>query len=432
MTETTALVRLLPEVHLFFGNHGVSIVFGSTTLAIIDDEWPFSASGSMTANELLDLLESPDAATAKLIELRVLEFALVQTGAELFSFRIMFSDLLPNAQNSPSDNRLALSRFALLRRVGERVLIESPLSSLRITSTDKRFICSLLHPEMDGPAYERIDPAVIELLRRGSILVDPSRPERPDAAGWEFHDLYFHARSRSGRHSSPVGRRPEALTLSGFPPAPTPEATVQLPVTHFQSRSTPLEEISLKRASYRIWGEGDDAITSTELAMFLYRCGAFREEGERSRPVPSAGGLDEIETHLVINECRGLAPGWYVCGRRPGELDRLAARPAYSRTILVDAARSMAAKRMPNVLLLLVARFSVAGTAYSSIAYANILKDAGARIQQFYLVATEMRLAGCAIGAGDIRSFEMGTGYDWLERGSVAEFALGARAKPVR
>jgi len=61
------------------------------------------------------------------------------------------------------------------------------------------------------------------------------------------------------------------------------------------------------------------------------------------------------------------------------------------------------------------------------MAYALVLKDVGVLLQTFYLVATAMGLAPCALGGGDSDLFARASGLDWLVEGAVGEFVLGSR-----
>ena len=59
------------------------------------------------------------------------------------------------------------------------------------------------------------------------------------------------------------------------------------------------------------------------------------------------------------------------------------------------------------------------------MAYALQLKNCGVLMAHFYLIATGMALAPCAIGSGNSETFARLTGIDPLEEGPVGEFALG-------
>jgi SagB-type dehydrogenase family enzyme len=58
-----------------------------------------------------------------------------------------------------------------------------------------------------------------------------------------------------------------------------------------------------------------------------------------------------------------------------------------------------------------------------------ILKDVGALLQTFYLMATDMGLGGCAIGVENIDLFAKMTGLEFHVEGPVGQFALGRGAK---
>jgi oxazoline/thiazoline dehydrogenase len=96
------------------------------------------------------------------------------------------------------------------------------------------------------------------------------------------------------------------------------------------------------------------------------------------------------------------------------------------RTLLRRAARASGRVTPPQVLVTLAARFRRVSWQYSGIAYALILKDAGALIQTMYLVATALGLAPCALGSGDSDLFAQATGEDYYEETSVAELMLGS------
>jgi SagB-type dehydrogenase family enzyme len=85
----------------------------------------------------------------------------------------------------------------------------------------------------------------------------------------------------------------------------------------------------------------------------------------------------------------------------------------------------MDAPAVPQVLIIVAARFGRMSWKYSSLAYALILKDVGVLTQSFYLMATEMGLGGCAIGITNIDLFAKITGIEFHIEGPVGQFALG-------
>jgi SagB-type dehydrogenase family enzyme len=106
-------------------------------------------------------------------------------------------------------------------------------------------------------------------------------------------------------------------------------------------------------------------------------------------------------------------------GVRAHELDAL----------LTGAQFAMGAPGAPQILITIAARFGRVSWKYSSLAYALILKDVGALMQTFYLMATDMGLGGCAIGIANIDLFAKMTGIEFHIEGPVGQFALGRAAK---
>ena len=83
-------------------------------------------------------------------------------------------------------------------------------------------------------------------------------------------------------------------------------------------------------------------------------------------------------------------------------------------------------------MILVTSRFARVMWKYESMAYATILKDAGALLQTMYLVATSMGLAPCAVGGGDSQFFADAIGTDFFTETTVAEFLLGIPKTPAR
>jgi SagB-type dehydrogenase family enzyme len=101
------------------------------------------------------------------------------------------------------------------------------------------------------------------------------------------------------------------------------------------------------------------------------------------------------------------------------------ARPQELGVLLREAEFAMGVPVAPQVLITIAARFGRVSWKYSSIAYALILKDVGVLIQTFYLMATDMRLGGCATGITNIDLFARMTGMKFHIEGPVGQFAIG-------
>jgi len=128
--------------------------------------------------------------------------------------------------------------------------------------------------------------------------------------------------------------------------------------------------------------------------------------------------------YIAVARCAGLGPGLLHYRADRHQLARVAEDGPDVRALVAEAA---AAARAENVqlLLILAARFRRLSWKYESIAYATALKNVGVLLQTFYLVATAMGLAGCAIGGGNADTFSRAAGTRYVEESSVGEFLLG-------
>jgi SagB-type dehydrogenase family enzyme len=188
-----------------------------------------------------------------------------------------------------------------------------------------------------------------------------------------------------------------------------------------------------ERTSIRDYG--DTPITAAQLGEFLYRVARVKEvysdeeTGDLTqRPYPNAGASYEIEFYLTIEQCDGLAPGFYWYDPLHHTLSFIHEANKDTKRLLFDANQSMGGSDRPQVLITLAARFQRVSWKYQSLAYSLILKDVGAIYATMYLVATAMNLAPCALGAGDSDLFTKLSDTDYLKETSVGEFMLGSRS----
>jgi SagB-type dehydrogenase family enzyme len=147
------------------------------------------------------------------------------------------------------------------------------------------------------------------------------------------------------------------------------------------------------------------------------------------RPYPSAGGSYELELYLAVDACEGLARGFYHYDAGAHALVPITVPVQELEAQLRGAQFAMGAPAVPQILITIAARFGRVSWKYSSIAFSLILKDAGALMQTFYLMGTDMGLGGCAIGIANLDVFAKMTGIDFHVEGPVGQFALG-RAAP--
>lgn len=343
--------------------------------------------------------------------------------------------------------RRTLSRFALLRRAGRRIILESPLAAARVELTPAAL--PLLAPVLDGRGV-MLDPgcadepagALLALLERAGLLT-PIRAEGstdedadPDLATWEAADLLFHARSRLGRHDQPAGATFEHLgTIPPLPavkpamsrwriPLPTPD------LDRLARTDPPLTAVLERRRSVRNMRV---PLTLEQLGEFLYRVARVRSVRRptndlpcetSSRPYPSGGACYPLELYLAVRVCEGLDTGLYHYDPRRHRLEALPDGTAHVEPLLADTRFGFAADDAP-VLIVITARFARVSWKYRSMAYATVLKDAGVLMQTMYLVATAMGLASCAVGCGDADRSAAAIGSRYAAESSVGEFLLG-------
>ena len=424
----------------------------SASAAAVQRLFSSPASESELAAGVVDA-EGPSALPGFLFLLHHLDAAgvlgrLVMDGARPLASLVPLVEGYRFAPSPAADDRTyRLSRFALLRRQGDDLVLESPLAPALIVIHDPE-VASLVHAlarprSLEDLAREvaGVPPdglcQVLQLLG-GAGLAEHGGEEDPATAlgQWEFHDLLFHSRSRLGRRRDPYGG---TFRFQGVAdPLPAVKAPMTTEVTMLPERdpgsppSSPLGDVLERRRSVR--GHALAPLTRAQLGEFLHRAARTRgtiatSHGElASRPYPGGGALYELEIYAAVDRCEGLGRGLYQYLPAEHGLARISdATPAVER-LIEDAYLTIDRVSRPQVLLVLAARFQRVSWKYSSMTYALVLKDVGVMMQTMYLVATDMGLAPCALGGGNADLFAAATGLDYLEEGSVGEFALGTPA----
>jgi SagB-type dehydrogenase family enzyme len=332
-----------------------------------------------------------------------------------------------------------LSRFAVLRADGGGLVLESPLATVAVHLHDPAVI-ALLYGTTDLPdevGYE----LTAALIGYGFLLADPGAEDRELATSqWSHHDLWFHARSRYGRHDGRAGATYWAKGRFEPPsrPPPTPGTGIELyrpDLTEVNAADPPLTAVLEARRTVR---EHDtvNPLTVKELGEFLYRCARVRGAGHNGgqeifdRPYPSGGRLHPLELYPVVTNVTGLRPGMYHYDPVRHRLDPVPAPEHPVRRLVRQAQVSAAAPVPPQVLILIAARFGAPMWKYEGIGYALVLKEVGVLLQTMYLVATAMGLAPCALGTGDTELFAAATGLPYLTESTVGELMLGRVSPP--
>jgi SagB-type dehydrogenase family enzyme len=388
------------------------------------------------------------------------------SGKELVAIEPQISDYWPQLATLGNADNIVLSRFAYLRRRGGELVLESPRSPALFRFTDRKIAAAIL--ALSTPRTLRtlqrekdfVGLALLGLLVQNEILFKVAanseglRAHEGDEnlVVWDFHDLLFHTRSTEGRQANALGGR-YAFAGTIVPPpalrAPWDGDLIELPTfsNAGDEPSSALAELLGERRSIRDFDEARP-ITLAEVARFLDCAARVRskwtspldfgggdigpEIDYTSRPYPSAGSAYELELYLAVNQCDGIARGFYHYDADRHALVPIAARTQELEAVLSAARFGMDAPGPPQILFTIAARFNRVSWKYSAIAYSLILKDVGVLLQTLYLTATDLGLGGCAIGTSNIDLFARMTGQPFHVEGPVGQFALGRPAPEGR
>jgi SagB-type dehydrogenase family enzyme len=360
----------------------------------------------------------------------------------------------------PVDNEvpLALSRFAILRQEDGLWRLDAPLGHATIAIHDPRviaLIAELSRPTRPGNLLTGscgLDPdaiaAILQLLLNAEALAihaDGAAAEDvdPRLALWDVHDLWFHARSRFGRHGGLFGA--SYRHIGRFDPLPAvrplpPGAVIDLPRPDLEAVAAadpPLTRvIEARRSTYP---DRYASLTQWQLGEFLYRVARVRWVRETevkgangrtgameisSRPYPGGGRAYELELYLSVDRCEGLQRGLFYYDPLHHRLVRVREADRYVDGLL-QYATIAAPGSAPAVVVHLAARVGRVSWKYDALAYATILRDVGVVYQTMYLVATAMGIAACALGSGNADLFAAAAGVDYFVEASVGDFILG-------
>lgn len=417
------------------------------------------ASSDRTEDQEIDRL------VRRLARRGLLEFRLgsLQDGEVQVVIEPQVVDYWPRAPKLGNLDVLVLSRFAYLRRRADKMVLESPRAGALFQICDPKVATALalMSAPQQIKKLRRHDgfPGVelLGLLVDCQIMfkIDPARDRglRTDEGDdalilWDFHDLLFHARSTEGRHANPLGGRyPFAGVISPLPAIrprwPGKRIDLRKVAAADSEAISPAAKLLRERHSARSFDD-QHPINLAELSRFLD--GAARVQSKwrgrpdlggggpmvayAARPYPSAGASYELELYLAVNNCEGLARGFYHYDAGGHALAPIGVRPQELEALLAGAVLATGAPAPPQILIMIAARFGRVTWKYSSLAYALILKNVGVMIQTLYLMATDIGLGGCAIGSANIDLFAKMTGIEFHVEGPVAQFAFGRAKKP--
>ena len=367
------------------------------------------------------------------------------------------ADYWPGSSQLSDDDVLIFSRFALLRRRGDAMVLESPRAGALLRIFNPQIVTALarLSAPQQVKRFRRQEgfPGVdlLALLMDCRILIKVERSDQRSlrtAEGdanlvlWDFHDLLFHARSTEGRHANPVGGLyPYAGVTAPLPAVRSRWLGKRVELRELSPAAeaiSPFAKLLEERHSTRIFDD-QRPISLNELARFLQATARVRSKSQHAidlgdiqpsveytgRPYPSAGASYELELYLAVDKCEGLARGFYHYDAGDHALVAIDTGTPEFTALLTGAQLAMDVPTPPQILLIITARFGRISWKYSSIAYSLVLKDVGVLLQTLYLMAVDMGLGGCAIGTVNIDLFARMTGIEFHIESPVGQFAFG-------
>ena len=384
----------------------------------------------------------------------LLRYTLEHQGAEILTLRPMArGPLFEPAQVAP-EQPYRLSRFAHLRREGDRLMIECPVSATRVWVASKGLARMLFEFETPKAAVDlaKADPAdlvesVLGYLLAAKVITPCDAEGRteedrdPILRQWEFHDMTFHAHARVGRHCDPLGAHFPFDGVCSSPPAlkSVPDSP---PIPLFRPELTDLPSgfLAAVMEQRQSWRYFDDTapITAEQLGTFLYRTARVREvlrceDGladrydQSSRPYPSGGAMYELELYVTVRTCNGLEPGIYYYDPLAHALHSVSGSEGHRAALLNQASISAGRVSVPQVLITMTSRFDRMSWKYNAIAYGTTLKHVGVLMGMMYLAASDMNLAACALGSGLAELAPGEIDLDFFQEAPVGDLMLGSR-----
>ncbi len=362
-----------------------------------------------------------------------------------------------------------LDRFCLIRRHEDKIILERPLKEFRLylNSNAAQKLINELMRGADGEKLIAKQPKkfqsaahfIINFLAHEGLLIKtankklPKRIEegKPHEICWDFHDLVFHGASRSGYEVNFGGGIFPYIGIMEPLPANSLDQKqwqgeeyplFQPNMNDFIAKDLPMGMVMEMRNTIRQYNE-KCPMNAKALGEFLFRVARVKHILTQNvasttygvekntdmqvtyRPYPSGGASYESDIFITIDRCADLPSGFYFYDPFDHKLIKIHDRNNLVEHTIGYAHISMAKLGRAPVILHLAARFMRVNWKYRNMAYAAIQKNAGVIYSTMYQVATNMGLAPCGLGSGNIKIFAELTGLDPMFQGSVGDFGLG-------
>jgi SagB-type dehydrogenase family enzyme len=276
---------------------------------------------------------------------------------------------------------------------------------------------------------ELIKKIVLQLYSVG-LVIDEHESEKEKLLYWNLFELCVQ------RQTSYGGLRETPLST----PAPAPfkkvnsTQVISLPEIDY-GLGQDLYDVLNARKSIRLYSSSP--LTFEELAQFLYFSahvkGVFNSQESQwsRRTYPGGGGCHSLELYLLCNDVTELQKGVYYYHPLEHALYFLMKPDSRYKEILqtIRANTGQKLNRDPCVAVIITSVFGRTMWKYERLSLATIYRDVGCLLQTMYLVATNMKLAPCAIGGIQDRINSLWLQLSPLEEAQVGCFILGKTTK---
>ncbi|MGQ0801289.1 MAG: SagB family peptide dehydrogenase, partial [Pseudomarimonas sp.] len=331
--------------------------------------------------------------------------------------------------------QLRWARTTVMRHDGGTIVMENAacMSRLRLIEPSAVTLAATLRPTR-SPDRDDVDSLMLSLMLRLGLVEARDAVVDDVQSKWDFHDMFFHARSRSGRFRAGLyadapdhPRKPPPARPEPYP-TPLQRLPHTTPVTDSDT-AFPIGDLLRRRRSTRDHSTGN--LPYAMLGPVLALSSSVVSSEQRgalsidARPYPSGGASYELEVYLAVRRVEHVAPGFYHYDAQQHGLRSTGASEHVVARMVGDAMATYGGTAEPQLLVVLAARFERVMWKYDSLAYALTLKHVGVVFQTMCLVATALGIGSCPIGSGNTRLFGQATGRPWLVESSVGEMIVG-------